>query len=109
VRPEVDAAGRREFGRILFKLQVLKQRFPLVFVGSVARTHGRSGEPFISPSELAEAIHQPEGAARRLLARNEIPGGRRKTPDLKGSPWLIPADAPARYLALHEGRTNGTR
>lgn len=108
-QPENDNTLSRKFARQLYELRTLKRRFPLVFIGAVARPQCRHREPYITVAELADAIGQAVGAARRLLDGDKIPGARRKTPDVKGSPWLIPADAPARYLAQHEGRTNGTR
>ena len=52
---------------------------------------------------FAEGIVVSEWTARNLLNAERIPGARRKTPGRTRSTWLIPATAPARYLARFEG------
>jgi hypothetical protein len=58
--------------------------------------HPRSA--YLSVRELADALAQSEGATRRLLKHGLIPGARRIDPLAARSPWLIPPDAPAKYL-----------
>lgn len=58
----------------------------------------------ITPKELASAIGQSEHTTRRLLDKGLIPDARRKTPNVKNSPWIIPASAPTEYLASHNGK-----
>lgn len=54
----------------------------------------------ITVAQFAEQIGQTDGSARRLLNTGLVPGARRMNPAAKRSHWLIPATAPADYLAL---------
>lgn len=58
----------------------------------------------VTVNDLARGIVQSDYTTRRLLERGRIPGARRKTPDVKNSPWLIPEGAARAYLALHDAR-----
>jgi excisionase family DNA binding protein len=51
----------------------------------------------ITVQQLAEQLGLSRPTVDRLLAAGRIPGARRNVPGLKGSPWLIPADAAAAY------------
>jgi hypothetical protein len=64
-------------------------------------------EQVISVRDLAKKIGQTESATRRLLVQGRIPGARRKDPSKTNSHWLIPASAPALYLAAFFRRTRG--
>ena len=57
----------------------------------------------ITVSQLAGTLGQSEGATRKLLAADQIPGARRIDPRSHRSPWLIPRGAGERYLARFEG------
>lgn len=56
----------------------------------------RSG--YLTVRELADALGQSERTTRQLLNHGLIPGARRMDPLAGRSPWLIPPDAPSRYL-----------
>lgn len=56
----------------------------------------------ISVRVLADGIGVSEATARAYLERGLIPGARKADPTKKKSRWLIPADAPARYLQQKE-------
>jgi len=58
---------------------------------------------FITIAEFAAAVGVSGGTARNLLNDGKVPGARRKTPGLAKSTWVVPASAPARYLARFEG------
>jgi len=107
----IDEVSPREYELLTTQNRDLLKRFPLVaeLLGGPVSIEKVEPGKFITVAELAEAIGQTERAARRLLERGEIPGARRTTPGVKNSPWLIPAEAPAKYVTRHEGRTNGTR
>lgn len=63
----------------------------------------------ITVAQFAEQIGQTEGSARRLLNTGLVPGARRLNPTSKRSHWMIPATAPADYLALfRRQRVHGT-
>jgi hypothetical protein len=53
---------------------------------------------YLTVRELADALGQSERSTRQLLNHGLIPGARRMDPLAGRSPWLIPADAPSRYL-----------
>ncbi len=53
---------------------------------------------YLSVRELADALDQSERTTRQLLNHGLIPGARRMDPLAGRSPWLIPHDAPAKYL-----------
>jgi hypothetical protein len=53
---------------------------------------------YLSVRELADALGQSERTTRQLLNHSLIPGARRMDPLAGRSPWLIPPDAPSRYL-----------
>lgn len=53
---------------------------------------------YLTVRELADALGQSERTTRQLLKRGLIPGARRMDPLAGRSPWLIPPDAPSRYL-----------
>ena len=57
---------------------------------------GRSA--YLTVCELADALGQSERTTRQLLNHGLIPGARRMDPLAGRSPWLIPTDAPSRYL-----------
>lgn len=58
--------------------------------------HPRSA--YLSVGELANALGQSERTTRQLLNHGLIPGARRMDPLAARSPWLIPPDAPSKYL-----------
>jgi hypothetical protein len=58
----------------------------------------------LTVEQLATEIGQTVGATRKLLTNELIPGARRIDPLAARSPWLIPADAPARFLAQFDRR-----
>jgi hypothetical protein len=58
--------------------------------------HARSA--YLSVPDLAEALGQSERTTRQLLNHGLIPGARRMDPLAARSPWLIPPDAPSKYL-----------
>jgi hypothetical protein len=58
--------------------------------------HPRSA--YLSVGELANALGQSERTTRQLLNHGLIPGARRMDPLAGRSPWLIPQDAPSKYL-----------
>ena len=58
--------------------------------------HARSD--YLSVPDLAEALGQSERTTRQLLNHGLIPGARRMDPLAARSPWLIPPDAPSKYL-----------
>lgn len=68
----------------------------------------RPGQPprYLSVSELAAALGQSERTTRQLLKHGLIPGARRMDPLASRSPWLIPADAPTRYLEQFYEKAN---
>jgi hypothetical protein len=53
---------------------------------------------YLTVAELAAALGQSERTTRQLLNHGLIPGARRMDPHAGRSPWLIPLDAPAKYL-----------
>jgi len=53
---------------------------------------------YLTVAELAAALGQSERTTRQLLNHGLIPGARRMDPHAGRSPWLIPLDAPTRYL-----------
>jgi hypothetical protein len=53
---------------------------------------------YLTVAELADALAQSQRTTRRLLNHGLIPGARRMDPLASRSPWLIPPDAPAKYL-----------
>jgi hypothetical protein len=53
---------------------------------------------YLTVAELATALGQSERTTRQLLNHGLIPGARRMDPRAGRSPWLIPLDAPAKYL-----------
>lgn len=53
---------------------------------------------YLTVSELAAALGQSERTTRQLLNHGLIPGARRMDPHAGRSPWLIPLDAPTKYL-----------
>jgi hypothetical protein len=53
---------------------------------------------YLTVTELAGALGQSERTTRQLLNHGLIPGARRMDPRAGRSPWLIPIDAPAKYL-----------
>ena len=53
---------------------------------------------YLTVAELATALGQSERTTRQLLNHGLIPGARRMDPRAGRSPWLIPTDAPAKYL-----------
>jgi len=62
---------------------------------------------FLTVPELAEAIGVSEATARTYLERGLIPGARKADPSRPKSRWIIPADAPTRYL--EGGSDDGSR
>jgi Helix-turn-helix domain len=57
-----------------------------------------SRSAYLTVHELADALGQSERTTRQLLNHGLIPGARRMDPLAGRSPWLIPPDAPSRYL-----------
>ena len=53
---------------------------------------------YLTVRELADALGQSGRTTRQLLKRGLIPGARRMDPLAGRSPWLIPPDAPSRYV-----------
>lgn len=53
---------------------------------------------YLTVAELATALGQSERTTRQLLNHGLIPGARRMDPHAGRSPWLIPPDAPSKYL-----------
>ena len=53
---------------------------------------------YLTVAELATALGQSERTTRQLLNHGLIPGARRMDPHAGRSPWLIPLDAPGKYL-----------
>ena len=53
---------------------------------------------YLTVRDLADALGQSERTTRQLLNHGLIPGARRMDPRAGRSPWLIPLDAPAKYL-----------
>jgi hypothetical protein len=53
---------------------------------------------YLTVTELAAALGQSERTTRQLLNHGLIPGARRMDPHAGRSPWLIPIDAPGKYL-----------
>ena len=53
---------------------------------------------YLTVADLAAALGQSERTTRQLLNHGLIPGARRMDPHAGRSPWLIPLDAPSRYL-----------
>jgi hypothetical protein len=67
---------------------------------SATRVRLLPAEPpcYLTVAELAAALGQSERTTRQLLNHGLIPGARRMDPHAGRSPWLIPLDAPAKYL-----------
>ncbi len=53
---------------------------------------------YLTVAELASALGQSERTTRQILNHGLIPGARRMDPQAGRSPWLIPSDAPGKYL-----------
>lgn len=53
---------------------------------------------YLTVAELATALGQSERTTRQLLNHGLVPGARRMDPSTGRSPWLIPIDAPSKYL-----------
>jgi hypothetical protein len=53
---------------------------------------------YLTVRDLADALGQSERTTRQLLNHGLIPGARRMDPLAARSPWLIPNDAPSKYL-----------
>ncbi len=61
---------------------------------------------YLTVAELAAALWQSERTTRQLLNHGLIPGARRMDPRAGRSPWLIPLDAPAKYLEQFYGQAS---
>lgn len=65
---------------------------------SLATVTLHPGSAYLTVPELAAALGQSERTTRQLLNHGLIPGARRMDPLATRSPWLIPPDAPSKYL-----------
>ncbi len=63
-----------------------------------ARVFPHARPVYLTVRDLAEALGQSERTTRQLLNHGLIPGARRMDPRAGRSPWLIPLDAPEKYL-----------
>ena len=57
----------------------------------------------LSVSTFADRLDVSVTAAYRLLEQGAVPGAFKIHPDVRGSRWFIPADAPARFVARGDG------
>jgi hypothetical protein len=93
------ACWRDELGALLQRAELRQARArEAAAVGR--RDEGRLDR--VTVPELARQIGQSEGATRRLLRQELIPGAHRMDPLNPRSPFLIPADAGEQYLRLFE-------
>jgi hypothetical protein len=70
--------------------------FPAAPLPATLTLHPRFA--YLTVRELANALGQSERTTRQLLNHGLIPGARRMDPLAGRSPWLIPPDAPSKYL-----------
>jgi hypothetical protein len=78
-------------GKAARKLDRLRQRRGQIPGSATATT-------FLTVDELAGRIGISDATARTYLERGLIPGARKADPTRPKSRWLIPEDAPARYM-----------
>jgi hypothetical protein len=109
---DISASGRADLTRFVFAAakQVGEGTGPVVLDQAATTANALSGGTIlsspglptgrISVADFAAQIGQTEGSARRLLNTGLVPGARRHNPVAKKSHWIIPATAPADYLAL---------
>jgi hypothetical protein len=109
---DISASGRADLTRFVFAAakQVGEGTEPVALDPGATTAYALSGGTIlnspglptgrISVADFAAQIGQTEGSARRLLNTGLVPGARRHNPAAKKSHWIIPATAPADYLAL---------
>lgn len=68
-------------------------------ISDIAPTTMPQPPRYLTVGELAAALGQSERTTRQLLNEGLIPGARRMVPSAGRSPWLIPDDAPAKYIS----------
>jgi len=61
---------------------------------------------YLTVRDLADVLGQSERTTRQLLNHGLIPGARRMDPLAARSPWLIPHDAPSKYLEQFYGNAS---